>query len=103
MKLPEPKSPVVRVDSTPCVIPSMTCALPPPASVFLTVRQTAQRFPAFTEAALRSLIFNAKQEPVLNGVRSKGFDDVIVRVPGQRKVLISEQRLIEWLSSNQTK
>lgn len=75
--------------------------LPPPSRIYLTVRQAAQRFPFFTEPALRSLIFNAKSSSTPHGARSNGFDSVIVRVPGQRKILISEERLIYWISSNE--
>lgn len=85
------------------ILPPASASLPPPPRIFLTVRQTAERFPIFTEAAIRSLIFQAKAEAKLEGARSIGFSNVIFRVPGQRKVLISEQHLIDWISSGQVK
>lgn len=93
----------VTVDPDDRITSSFTVRLPPPARTFLTVRQTAQRFPVFTEPALRSLIFNAKSVSTPKGARSNGFDSVIVRVPGQRKILISEERLIDWIYSNEAK
>lgn len=89
------------VDPDGRITSAFTVQLPPPARIYLTVRQTAQRFPVFTEPALRSLIFNAKTVSTPKGTRSNGFDSVIVRVPGQRKILISEERLIDWISSNE--
>jgi len=81
--------------------PQNSCNLGPPSRTFLTVRQTAERFPAFTEAAIRSLIFYAKTTSKRKGSSANGFADVIVRVPGQRKVLLCEQRLIDWILSSQ--
>ena len=80
----------------------LSAASPPPAPIFLTVSQTAKRFPAFTQAAIRSLIFQAKAETKLEGARAIGFSTAVVRVPGQRKVLISEQHFIEWVSSGRS-
>ncbi len=40
----------------------------------LTVRQLAENSPAFSEASLRNLIFNRKEN---------GFDSVVVRVGGR--------------------
>ena len=53
---------------------------------FSTIAQTSAKFPAFTEGALRWLVFNAA---------SNGFGKVIVRVG--RRVLIDEERFVEWL------
>ena len=74
-----------------------------PNTTFLTVKQTAQRFPIFTEAAIRFMIFKAEGQakyPDANE-RSNGFLKVISRIPGQRRVLICESALIEWLRSGQ--
>lgn len=72
-----------------------------PDRTFLTVKQAAQRFPIFTESAIRFLIFQAEacvKNPDVE-LPDNGFRNVIYRVPGQRRVLIREQNLIEWLNT----
>jgi hypothetical protein len=54
-----------------------------------TVKQIAEASPAFSEASLRWLIFNAD---------SNGFSEVLVKVG--RRVLIDVRRLDEWLEKN---
>jgi hypothetical protein len=53
-----------------------------------TIRQLAQENPAFTEASLRWLVFNAQQN---------GLDAAIVRVG--RRVLIDVRKLDAWLEA----
>jgi hypothetical protein len=53
-----------------------------------TIKQLAQENPAFTEASLRWLVFNARQN---------GLDAAIVR--GGRRVLIDLQKLDAWLEA----
>jgi hypothetical protein len=53
-----------------------------------TIKQLAQENPAFTEASLRWLVFNA---------RHNGLDAAIVRVG--RRVLIDVQKLDAWLEA----
>jgi len=53
-----------------------------------TIKQLAQENPAFTEASLRWLVFNARQN---------GLDAAIVRVG--RRVLIDVQKLDVWLEA----
>jgi hypothetical protein len=53
-----------------------------------TVRQHADKFPAFTQGALRNLIFNSK---------ANGFDAVMVRIG--RRVLIDENAFFVWVDS----
>lgn len=55
---------------------------------FLTVNQTAERFPAFTRAGLRHLIFNAS---------TNGFDTCLRRIG--RKVLICEEEFYEYVNN----
>lgn len=55
---------------------------------YLTVKQTAQKYPAFPEGGLRHIIFHSE---------SNGFDSVITRVG--RKVLISETAFIDWIEN----
>jgi hypothetical protein len=58
-----------------------------------TVRQLSERNPAFSEAGIRWLVFNA---------RTNGLDRAIVRIgkPGSRrpKVLIDEDEFGRWLT-----
>lgn len=56
---------------------------------FLTVNQTAERFPAFTRAGLRYLIFNA---------HTNGFDTCLRRIG--RKVLICEEEFYEYINNS---
>ena len=55
---------------------------------FLTVNQTAERFPAFTRAGLRHLIFNAP---------TNGFDTCLRRIG--RKVLICEEEFYAYVNN----
>lgn len=57
-----------------------------------SVRQLSQENPVFSEASLRWLIFNSKQN---------GLDVALVRVG--RRVLINKQRFNEWLQQRHSK
>lgn len=57
-----------------------------------TIRQLAERNPAFTEGALRWHVFQAKQN---------GLDRAIVRVG--RKVLIDEVEFSRWLDQHRVR
>ena len=57
-----------------------------PMANFLTVKQTAQRFPAFSEASLRFYIFHEKTNGLTRAIRRIG-----------RKILIHELFFVEWL------
>lgn len=65
----------------------------------VTVRQLSARFPAFSEASLRSLIFNAQPRVDSRGgvIHGNGLAPAIIRVG--RKVLIDPVRFGEWLNS----
>ena len=65
-------------------------SMPSPNWALMTVKQAAKRFPIFSEGALRYLIFHAA---------TNGFASVVKRVPGQRKVLLDEVALLEWIQS----
>lgn len=58
---------------------------------YLTVRQFAEKHPAFPEGGIRFQIFNERQ----NGLADSG---AIVRVG--RKVLINEPKYFVWIESN---
>ena len=56
---------------------------------YLTVKQMAQRFPAFSEASLRFHIFHEKTNGLANAIRRVG-----------RKILINESLFLEWVDSH---
>ena len=53
---------------------------------FLTVRQLAEKYPAFSESSLRYHLFHAQTNNLERAVRRVG-----------RKILISEPLFIEWI------
>jgi hypothetical protein len=65
-----------------------------------TVQQTSERYPAFSQSALRFLIFNA--EPRKNSrnetIPGNGLGSAIIRIG--RKVLIDETKFLEWIESH---
>lgn len=66
----------------------------------LTVRQLSERFPAFSEPALRNLIFCAKPRPSSKGIiPGNGLAPAIIRIG--RKVLIDAEQFQDWLRSQQ--
>ena len=68
--------------------------------VVLTVHQFNQRNPAFTESALRNLIFKADERLGANGtIPANGLVEsgAIIRIG--RKVLIDEDRFFEWMEA----
>lgn len=70
----------------------------PPLPVY-TVRQFSLRNPAFTESALRNLIFKADERQSSKGaIRGNGLIEcgAILRVG--RKVLIHEERFFTWVN-----
>jgi len=71
---------------------------PTPAPEFLTVRQFSKRFPAFSEGALRALIFDSEPRYRIVAVRrveipANGFGPAFLRVG--RRVLIDPQKFFE--------
>lgn len=68
---------------------------------WLTVKEMAARYPCFTESSLRNLIYSAESYANYpkSGLRSNGFIDCIVRVAGQRKILIDTTRFEQWLEA----
>ena len=61
-------------------------------SNLLTVKQFAERHPAFSEASLRYHIFHEE---------TNGLNMVLVRVG--RKILIKEDAFFDWIESFQSK
>lgn len=64
----------------------------------LTVKQFSEHHPAFSQAALRSLIFQAASREASNGViPGNGLDVAIIRLG--RKVLIDETKFFSWITA----
>ncbi|MDS4040827.1 MAG: hypothetical protein RKP20_06585 [Candidatus Competibacter sp.] len=66
----------------------------------LTIRQLSERYPAFSEPALRNLVFCAKPRQSTKGpIPGNGLDRAILRVG--RKVLIDAEQFQAWLREKQ--
>jgi hypothetical protein len=68
---------------------SIATPAPPVAKRYLTIRQTAQAYPAMTESALRWLRFNGD---------ANGFNRCVLAVG--RKLLIDADAFEQWLESH---
>lgn len=65
-------------------------------TVFLTVRQFAEKHPAFPQGSLRNLIFHASPRHSSQGrIDGNGLEVALIRIG--RKVLINETRFFEWV------
>jgi hypothetical protein len=76
------------------VIPQTTQT--PPCRTLLTVRQLAARHPAFTEPAIRCLIYKAAHNRA--AVPQVSVLDTALRRVG-RRVLIDESRFLAWVDA----
>jgi hypothetical protein len=66
----------------------------------LTVRQCADKHPAFPQGSLRNLIFLAESRGSSQGrIEGNGLDAALVRVG--RKVLIDEAKFFQWIDAQQ--
>lgn len=66
----------------------------------LTIRQLSERFPAFSEPALRNLVFCSKERQSSQGpIPGNGLDRAILRVG--RRVLIDAEQFQEWIREKQ--
>lgn len=69
--------------------------------VLSPVKQFSQRYPAFTEAAMRAIVFNADDRPSTQGtIPGNGFAPAIVRLG--RRVLIDEVKFFDVIRSKQS-
>lgn len=72
----------------------------PQLPVLLTVRQFADKHPAFPQGSLRNLIFLAESRNTSKGkIAGNGLDVALVRVG--RKVLIDEAKFFNWIDAQQ--
>jgi hypothetical protein len=68
--------------------------------VLLTVRQLADKHPAFSQGALRNLIFLAGSRNTSKGkIEGNGLAVALVRIG--RKVLIDEAKFFNWIDAQQ--
>jgi len=66
----------------------------------LTIREFSSKYPAWSEAAIRNLIYHSRPRKVYRGRhKANGFNEVIVRL-GYR-VLINEEKFFQWLKNKQ--
>lgn len=68
---------------------------------YLTISQTAIRYPFYSEKALRHLQSQAENYYRFPkaGLRSNGFISCIIRPAGQRKIIIDAEKFELWLAS----
>jgi len=65
-----------------------------------TVRQFSEKHPAFSQGAIRNLIFLADERKTSKGtIPGNGLSAALVRIG--RKVLIDETRFFEWIDQQQ--
>ena len=66
----------------------------------LSVRQFADKHPAFPQGSLRNLIFLAETRKTSRGtINGNGLDVALMRIG--RKLLIDEAKFFEWIDAQQ--
>lgn len=66
----------------------------------LTVRQFSDKYPAFTQGAIRNLIFLAENRKTSRGIiQGNGLNIALVRIG--RKLLIDEAKFFQWIDEQQ--
>lgn len=66
----------------------------------LTVRQFSDKHPAFTQGAIRNLIFLAENRKISKGIiTGNGLNIALVRIG--RKLLIDEDKFFQWIDKQQ--
>ena len=82
---------------------ALNAAYPAPSAqprALLTVRQFADKHPAFQQGSLRNLIFLAESRNTSKGkIAGNGLDVALVRIG--RKVLIDEAKFFNWIDAQQ--
>lgn len=74
-------------------------ATPAPRTL-LTVRQFADRHQAFTQGAIRNLVFLSLSRKTSKGtIEGNGLDVALVRIG--RKLLIDEAKFFQWIDEQQ--
>ena len=71
-----------------------------PFRTFLSVRQFADKHPAFPQGSLRNLIFLSESRETSKGtIEGNGLAMALVRIG--RKLLIDEARFFQWIEEQQ--
>ena len=74
--------------------------IPSTSRTLLTVRQFSDKHPAFTQGAIRNLIFLAESRKTSRGViPGNGLNIALVRIG--RKLLIEESKFFQWIDEQQ--
>ncbi|MBY0483843.1 hypothetical protein [Nitrosomonas sp.] len=74
--------------------------LPSQPRTLLTVRQFSDKHSAFTQGAIRNLIFLAESRKTSRGIiTGNGLNIALVRIG--RKVLIDEAKFFQWIDEQQ--
>lgn len=75
-----------------------------PSRLVLTVRQFSERNPAFSEAAIRNLVFKADSRHSSRGeIQGNGLIEAGAVIRIGRKVLIDEEAFFAWVDSQKVK
>jgi len=75
------------------------CSAPQPRTL-LTVRQFSDKHPAFTQGAIRNLIFLSESRKTSKGIiAGNGLNVALVRIG--RKLLIDEEKFFQWINEQQ--
>ena len=73
-----------------------------PYRVLLTVRQFADKHPAFPQGSLRNLLFHAQDRTTSRGIiKANGLGVALVRI--NRRVLIDEKKFFQWIEHQTSK
>lgn len=89
----------MQTETTQAIQAAYPATLTPPP-VLLTVRQFAERHPAFQQGSLRNLIFLAESRKTSKGaIQGNGLDVALVRIGS--KVLIDEAKFFAWIDAQQ--
>ncbi|WP_295624621.1 hypothetical protein [uncultured Nitrosomonas sp.] len=74
--------------------------LPPQPRTLLTVRQFSDKHHAFTQGAIRNLIFLAEDRKTSKGIiKGNGLNIALIRIG--RKLLIDEVKFFQWIDEQQ--
>ena len=89
----------MQTETTQALNAAYPASLTPPP-VLLTVRQFAEKHPAFQQGSLRNLIFLAENRNTSKGIiAGNGLAVALVRIG--RKVLIDEAKFFNWIDAQQ--
>lgn len=89
----------MQTETTQAINAAYPASLTQPRAL-LTVRQFAEKHPAFQQGSLRNLIFLAESRNTSKGkIAGNGLGFALVRIG--RKVLIDEAKFFNWIDAQQ--